>query len=116
MVFLNRAGKFEARSLPVEAQFAPAFGVCVGDMDGDGQEDVFLSQNFFATLPEEWRQDAGRALWLRGDGRGGLKVVPGQESGVEADGGHRGCVPAACDGTGPVDLEATRSGIAADRS
>ena len=51
-------------------------------MDGDGKEDVFLSQNFFATLPEEWRHDAGRGLWLRGDGQGGFKAVSGQESGV----------------------------------
>src|SRR5262249_13521006 len=39
-VFLNRAGSFEPRPLPVEAQFAPAFGVAVGDLDGDGNEDI----------------------------------------------------------------------------
>src|SRR5439155_21340884 len=47
-VFLNRGDHFEVKPLPVEAQFAPAFGVCVGDLDGDGNEDIFLSQNFFA--------------------------------------------------------------------
>src|SRR5205814_1592091 len=45
MVFLNRGGRFDARPLPVEAQFAPAFAICVGDYDGDGRADVFLSQN-----------------------------------------------------------------------
>jgi hypothetical protein len=45
-VFLNRGGRFEAVVLPGEAQFAPSFGVSVGDMDGDGHEDLFLSQNF----------------------------------------------------------------------
>ncbi len=112
MVFLNRGGMFEARSLPVEAQFAPAFGVCVGDMDGDGKEDVFLSQNFFATIPEEWRHDAGRALWLRGDGQGGLKAVPGQESGVAVYGEQRGCALADYDGDGRVDLVVTQNGNA----
>jgi len=42
--------------LPAEAQLAPAFAVCVGDMDGDGKEDVFLSQNFFAVAPETSRR------------------------------------------------------------
>src|SRR5439155_4664262 len=34
MVFLNRGDHFEARALPAEAQWAPAFAVCVGDYDG----------------------------------------------------------------------------------
>jgi hypothetical protein len=54
--------------LPAEAQFSPAFGVCVGDFDGDGNEDVFLSQNFFATCLDTTRNDAGRGLWLRARG------------------------------------------------
>ena len=112
MVFLNRGGRFEAHALPVEAQFAPGFGVCVGDMNGDGKEDVFLSQNFFATVPEEWRHDAGRALWLRGDGQGGLKAVPGQESGAAVYGEQRGCALADYDGDGRVDLVVTQNGNA----
>ena len=73
MVFLNRGGRFEAQPLPVEAQFAPAFGVVVGDFDGDGNEDVFLAQNFFAVEVETSRYDGGRGLWLRGDGSGGFR-------------------------------------------
>ena len=70
VVLLNRGDKFEVRVLPMEAQLSPVFGVCVGDYDGDGNEDVFLSQNFFGTDLETGRYDAGRGLWLRGDGRG----------------------------------------------
>ena len=59
-VFLRRGERFEAVPLPAEAQFAPAFSVNVADFDGDGHEDVFLSQNCFALRPEEPRLDAGR--------------------------------------------------------
>jgi hypothetical protein len=104
MLFLNRGDHFEAVPLPAEAQFAPAFAVCVGDLDGDGNEDVFLSQNFFAMRPEEPRLDAGRGLWLRGDGTGQLAPVPGQVSGVRVYGEQRGAVLADFDEDGRVDL------------
>jgi hypothetical protein len=108
-VFLNRGGKWEPRILPPEAQFAPAFAVVVADYDGDGKEDIFLSQNFFAEGPETSRCDAGRGLWLQGDGHGGLRAVPGQESGVMAYGEQRGAAVADFDGDGRVDLVVTQN-------
>ncbi len=110
MVFLNRSNGFVAVPLPREAQFAPAFAVCVGDYDGDGSEDVFLSQNFFATEPKTPRCDAGRGLWLRGDGRGGLASVPGQESGIKVYGEQRGAALCDYDHDGRVDLVVTQNG------
>ncbi|MBI5387671.1 MAG: VCBS repeat-containing protein [Verrucomicrobia bacterium] len=104
MLFLNRGARFEARPLPPEAQFAPAFAVCVADFDGDGHEDVFLSQNFFSMRLEEPRLDAGRGLWLRGDGAGQLTPVPGQISGVLVYGEQRGAALADFDEDGRIDL------------
>ena len=103
-VFLNRGDKFEARVLPMEAQWAPAFGAAVGDLDGDGEEDIFLSQNFFSVFPRTPRYDAGRGLWLRGDGRGGFTSVPGRESGIEIYGEQRGAALADFDADGRMDL------------
>ena len=74
MVFLQRDNRFEALKLPAESQFSPAFYAGVADFDGDGHDDVFLSQNFFDSQYETPRQDAGRGLWLRGDGTGQFTV------------------------------------------
>ena len=109
-VFLNRGNRFEARILPPEAQFAPAFAAVVADYDGDGNEDLFLSQNFFAEGPETSRCDAGRGLWLQGDGKGGLRSVPGPESGVMVYGEQRGAAVADFDGDGRIDLVVTQNG------
>jgi hypothetical protein len=110
MVFFNRTNGFVAAPLPREAQFAPAFAACVGDYDGDGFEDVFLSQNFFDMEPKTPRCDAGRGLWLRGDGRGGLQPVPGQISGVTVYGEQRGAALCDYDHDGRVDLVVTQNG------
>ena len=112
MIFLNRGDHFEAIPLPMEAQWAPAYGICVADMDGNGTEDIFLSQNFFAVNPDDWRHDAGRGLWLRGDGHGKFEAVPGQESGVAIYGEQRGCAVCDFDGDGRVDLAVTQNGNA----
>ncbi|PYM15683.1 MAG: hypothetical protein DME18_03605 [Verrucomicrobia bacterium] len=109
MVFLNRGGRFEGRRLPVEAQFAPAFAVCVGDYDGDGDEDVFLSQNFFDVEVETSRYDAGRGLWLHGDGHGNFRAVSAQESGVRAYGEQRGAALCDYNADGRVDLVVTQN-------
>ncbi|MFM7100293.1 MAG: CRTAC1 family protein, partial [Verrucomicrobiota bacterium] len=102
MVFLNRGDRFEARPLPAAAQWAPAFGICVGDYDGDGREDVFLAQNWFSAQPLVQRNDAGRGLWLRGDGQGGFAAD--LLSGVAAYGEQRGAALADFDEDGRVDL------------
>lgn len=108
--FVNRGTHFDAVPLPREAQFAPAWAACVADADGDGHEDIFLSQNFFETDLDTPRIDSGRGLWLRGDGQGGLVPVPGQESGIRIYGEQRGAAVCDYDGDGRTDLVVTQNG------
>ena len=103
-LFFNRTNYFEAVKLPHEAQLAPAFGIHVTDFDGDGNEDIFFSQNFFQVQAEEPRLDAGRGLLLRGTGSGKLESVSGQRSGVFIYGSQRGSAVGDFNTDGRVDL------------
>lgn len=104
LILLNRANYFEAHRLPAEAQMSPAFGLVIGDFDGDGSEDVFLAQNFFGVTAAESRMDAGKGLWLRGDGSGGLTAVPAAESGFAIMEEGRGAAQCDFDHDGRTDL------------
>lgn len=103
-VFLNRGSHFERMPLPREAQFAPVYSVNVGDFDGDGIEDLFLSQNFFGTATGLTRDDGGRGLWLRGSGRGTFVAVDSSVSGIQIDGEQRGAALADFNHDGRIDL------------
>jgi enediyne biosynthesis protein E4 len=104
IVLLNRGDHLEARVLPIDAQMSPVFGICVGDFDGDGAEDLFLAQNFFEGQPETPRYDAGRGLLLKGDGSGRFQPMPGQESGLMMYGEQRGAAVCDFDNDGRLDL------------
>jgi len=111
-LLLNRGDHFDAVALPPEAQFAPVFGICIADFDGDGHDDVFLAQNFSATRGTEATYNAGRGLLLLGGGDGVLRPVRGEASGIRIYGDQRGAAVGDFDGDGRPDLVVSQNGNA----
>jgi enediyne biosynthesis protein E4 len=83
-------GNFSIKSLPVEAQFAPVFGMVAEDFNGDGFLDVLLAGNLYATEVTTGRYDASVGLYLKGNGKGDFKTVSALESGFYADADAKG--------------------------
>ncbi|MCC5930276.1 MAG: VCBS repeat-containing protein [Cyclobacteriaceae bacterium] len=78
-------GMFSLKALPEEAQIAPVFGLLVRDFDGDGNPDVLIAGNSYATEIHSGWYDAGKGLLLRGDGKGNFDPVHHSQSGFFAD-------------------------------
>jgi enediyne biosynthesis protein E4 len=109
MVFLNRGDHFDAMPLPIEAQYSAGFHVGVADLNNDGYEDIFLSQNFFAVRESQPRVDAGRGMVLLGDGQGNFTPMSGTESGIKIYGEQRGAAFADFNKDGKTDLAVSQN-------
>jgi hypothetical protein len=114
MVFLSGGAgddlRFEGQALPWWSQLSAGFAPSVADLDGDGAQDILLSQNFFATEVETPRQDGGRALWLDGDGTGEFTPVKGHESGLIVYGEQRAAALGDMDADGRIDAVVAQNG------
>ncbi len=85
----NKEGKFEEKSLPIEAQFAPIFTITILDYDKDGKKDLILAGNLNKSRLKFGKYDANYGLLLRGDGKGEFASVPQRRSGFNLQGDVR---------------------------
>lgn len=85
--FENNKGVFQAKKLPLEANFFPVFAITTGDFDRDGKQDMILAGNADHARIKIGKMDAGYGAMLRGDGKGNFEYVPQLKSGLSV----RGC-------------------------
>ncbi|GAB3731157.1 VCBS repeat-containing protein [Spirosoma lituiforme] len=81
----NRAGLLLPHELPIEAQFSPVFGSLATDLNQDGNLDILLVGNDYATEVLSGLQDAGLGLCLLGNGRGKFTALTPAKSGFIVD-------------------------------
>lgn len=74
-ILINKGNfKFEVSNLPYEAQWAPINSIVTDDYNNDGHQDLVVAGNMFDMLPGIITYDAGRGLFLQGDGQGGFTI------------------------------------------
>jgi enediyne biosynthesis protein E4 len=83
-------GKFKISALPIEAQYAPLFGMTAADYDKDGFTDLLITGNDYSTEVFTGRYDAMIGLMLKGDGKGGFRPLKVSETGFFVDGDAKG--------------------------
>ena len=83
-------GKFTIKSLPLEAQTAPIYGMLSKDIDEDGNLDLLLVGNDFGMEPFSGRHDAFMGLCLIGNGKGNFALLKISSSGFFVKGDAKG--------------------------
>ena len=94
----------------IRDRLSAAFHPGLADFDNDGNEDLFLSQNFFGVSEGMSRMDSGRGLLLKGDGQGNFTTLSGTESGVKIYGEQRGAAFNDINNDGKIDLVVSQNG------
>ena len=86
-LLINEGGsEFIIKSLPLEAQFSPTFGITVHDFNRDGSPDILTGGNFYRSKPEAGKYDASYGCLLIGDGKGNFDFMPNMISGLTIKG------------------------------
>ncbi|WP_254423452.1 VCBS repeat-containing protein [Algoriphagus sp. A40] len=86
---LGQNRKFQAKPLPIEAQFAPVFAAASTDLNGDGNPDLVFGGNLFDTKLKFGRYDANHGTVFLGDGKGSFQALSPAQSGLSIKGETR---------------------------
>ena len=78
----NGNGTFTMEPLPDMAQYSAINGMITDDFDGDGNLDICMNTNDYATVPSYGRYDALNGLILKGDGKGKFTPLNILQSGI----------------------------------
>jgi len=109
-VFLSQAdGTHRFEPLPRIAQISPIQGLVAGDLDGDGNADIYAAQNSYSPIPFVGRFDGGLSQLLRGDGRGAFTPVPAAESNLIVPGDAKALAVVDLDKDGWPDFLVSRN-------
>ena len=90
-VYLENLGAkgFSRRALPIQAQYAPVYGIVLEDFDMDGKKDILLAGNNTWTRIKFGRYTANHGVLLLADGKGGFNYIPQPKSGLNLRGNVR---------------------------
>lgn len=91
-------GRFSRIALPPIAQISPVRAILVEDLDRDGHADLLLAGNTLRMEPNSAPADAGKGLWLKGDGQGRFRPFSPAASGFLAPGDVRALATVATPG------------------
>lgn len=84
------AGSFAIKALPLEAQFSCIYGIAATDYNSDGNMDLIVAGNSHSNEVVYGAMDASVGVLLEGNGKGSLRTVPSENSGLFLTGDIRG--------------------------
>jgi len=91
--------QFKMHELPMQAQFAPIYGMQAMDVNGDQLTDLVLTGNDFGMETSQGRADAFNGLVLLNDGNKKFKSIGFEESGFLVPGDARALAAVNVSGT-----------------
>ncbi len=85
-ILWNDTISMRLEALPIEAQFAPMFGISIGDFNDDTLPDIWMGGNFYGLKPQVGRHDASRGILLENGGNRTFRAISPLQSGISVEG------------------------------